>query len=270
MARSRNIKPGFFLNEQLAELPYEARLLFIGLWTLADRDGKLEERQKRIEAELFPYDLVNAETLLGSLEKRQFICRYMVSGHRYILIPNFSKHQNPHKHERPSEIPNPPQATDLQEVGNSPEITGLSRDITGLSPADSLLLIPDSLLKTKARSLKFALPSLGEIQAYCQERNNHVDPQQFFDYYTANGWKVGRNLMRDWRAAVRNWERNDFRQGEGERSKPKIFDGSTRPDEAEGPPDPKCARCKGAGSRETTAHPGQLLRCECTYPAVTK
>ena len=47
MARSRNIKPSFFMNEDIIELPYEARLLFIGLWTLADREGRLENRPKK-------------------------------------------------------------------------------------------------------------------------------------------------------------------------------------------------------------------------------
>lgn len=67
----------------------------------------------------------------------------------------------------------------------------------------------DQEQKNMTRSLKFALPSLGEIQSYCKERGSKVDPQQFFDYYTSNGWKVGRNLMRDWRATVRNWERRE-------------------------------------------------------------
>ena len=49
-------------------------------------------------------------------------------------------------------------------------------------------------------------PSLEEVRAYCLERNNGINPESFIDYYTANGWKVGRNPMRDWRAAVRQWE----------------------------------------------------------------
>ena len=51
-------------------------------------------------------------------------------------------------------------------------------------------------------------PSLDEVKAYCMERGNSVDPQKWFDYYTANGWKVGKNPMKDWKACVRTWERN--------------------------------------------------------------
>ena len=52
-------------------------------------------------------------------------------------------------------------------------------------------------------------PSLEEVRAYCAERGNDVDPERFIDYYTANGWRVGRNHMKDWRAAVRTWERKE-------------------------------------------------------------
>lgn len=52
-------------------------------------------------------------------------------------------------------------------------------------------------------------PSIEEVEAYCRERHNGVDPQKWFDFYTANGWKVGRNSMKDWKASVRYWERNN-------------------------------------------------------------
>ena len=57
---------------------------------------------------------------------------------------------------------------------------------------------------------RFTAPSLEDVKAYCEERKNNVDAERFIDYYTANGWKVGKNPMKDWKAAVRSWERNDF------------------------------------------------------------
>ena len=57
---------------------------------------------------------------------------------------------------------------------------------------------------------RFVAPSVDEVQAYCNERNNQVDAQKFVDYYTANGWKVGKNAMKDWKACVRTWERNNY------------------------------------------------------------
>lgn len=57
---------------------------------------------------------------------------------------------------------------------------------------------------------RFVPPTLEEVKAYCQERQNGVDAQKFIDYYTSNGWQVGKNKMRDWKAAVRTWERNGY------------------------------------------------------------
>lgn len=60
------------------------------------------------------------------------------------------------------------------------------------------------------KSARFVKPTLEEIQAYCTERNNNVDAERFYDYYEANGWKVGKNPMKDWKASVRTWERNGY------------------------------------------------------------
>lgn len=103
--RARNVKPGFFKNEQLAELPCEARLLFIGLWCLADRAGRLEDRPKRIKMEVFPADSFDVEPLLELLASEKLIIRYSADGGNFIEIPTWSKHQRPHHNEVPSRIP---------------------------------------------------------------------------------------------------------------------------------------------------------------------
>lgn len=54
---------------------------------------------------------------------------------------------------------------------------------------------------------RFTPPSTDEVRAYCKERKNGVDPALFVDFYTARGWRVGKGKMKDWRAAVRTWER---------------------------------------------------------------
>jgi len=108
MSRIRAIKPEFFKNELLAELPALDRLLFIGLWTIADRAGRLEDRPKRIKAEIFPYEVeYDVDSGLSRLHERGFINRYTVSELPCIQVVNFIKHQNPHKNERESTIPVP-------------------------------------------------------------------------------------------------------------------------------------------------------------------
>jgi hypothetical protein len=57
---------------------------------------------------------------------------------------------------------------------------------------------------------RFIKPTPKEISAYCQERQNSIDPSKFFDYYEANGWMVGKNPMKDWKAAIRSWEKNGY------------------------------------------------------------
>ena len=108
MARARNIKPGFFKNELLAEMPPETRLLFMGLWCLADREGRFEDRPKKIKMELFPCDSFSIEDSLALLAKDGFLLRYEVGGKRYAQVVNFTKHQMPHHKEVPSDIPAPP------------------------------------------------------------------------------------------------------------------------------------------------------------------
>lgn len=114
MARIRYLKPDFFKDEDLVEHPHWIRLLFQGLWTIADKEGRLEDRPKRIKVDLFPYENTDIEKGLCELSKvknhstRPFIQRYEVAGEKYIAIVNWHKHQKPHHTEKESIIPPPP------------------------------------------------------------------------------------------------------------------------------------------------------------------
>lgn len=99
-----------------------ARLLFAGLWTIADKKGRMDDRPKRIKAEIFPYDSVRVPALLDALEAKGFIQRYRIGDAHFIQIVNFEKHQSPHQKEAPSTIPAP----------DEPEA---STGISGASPA---------------------------------------------------------------------------------------------------------------------------------------
>ena len=105
------MKPDFFKDEDLAELPFEVRLFFAGLWNFADKSGRLENRPKRLKAEIFPYDKVDVSKCLELLSKpkngsnKPFIQRYVVDNEHYIQIVNWEKHQKPHHTEADSKIP---------------------------------------------------------------------------------------------------------------------------------------------------------------------
>ena len=111
MARARNIKPGIMENETLADLSHSHRLLFIYLWMLADREGRLEDRPKRIRVQAFPYDDVDVEAMLDDLNVKGFILRYTSAAKDIIQVMNFSKHQAPHVREKASDLPSPEQGT---------------------------------------------------------------------------------------------------------------------------------------------------------------
>lgn len=72
--------------------------------------------------------------------------------------------------------------------------------------------IDSSAKSTTTKRKRFEKPTLSEIEQYCTERNNNVNAEQFYDYYESNGWKVGKNSMKDWKAAVRTWERSEYRK----------------------------------------------------------
>jgi len=129
--RTRNIRPGFFTNELLSELQPVVRLLFAGLWTVADREGRLLDRPKKLKAELLAYDQVNVDKALEQLAERGFIARYERDGQRCIQVHNWRKHQHPHPREDASVLPPP----DGYEAG--PELT------TGSDPEPDLNHTPE-------------------------------------------------------------------------------------------------------------------------------
>ena len=161
--RARNIKPGFFRNEDLVEISPGGRLLFIGLWCMADRKGLLEDRPKKIKLELMPYDDINCDKLLQELHDHSLILRYNVNGNRYISVPNFSKHQKPHPNEKLSEIPPPSKSNNTEETSYQGDKSVEPRN----APLGSDILNPDILNKEYAgvpplKDVKeFSLPKVG-------------------------------------------------------------------------------------------------------------
>lgn len=127
MARARNIKPSFFKNELLAEMDAFDRLLFIGLWCLADREGRIEDRPKRIKMELFPCDTYDVNAGLDQLTKHGFLRRYQAGDAAVVSIVNFHKHQTPHGTEKDSELPDETGALTVHDRSENGYVTGKKR-----------------------------------------------------------------------------------------------------------------------------------------------
>jgi len=207
MARCRNIKPGFFLNEALAELPPLARLLFIGLWTEADREGRIEDRPKRLKAQLFPYDDCDVVAMLADLARMRdasgapaFILRYEVAGQRFVQVVNWHKHQQPHCKERASTIPAPCKhgASTVQAPEEHMRSTPDSLSSDSLSPPTPS--------RGPSEAKRFRPPVKAEVEAYIREKGYSFSADAFLDHYQANGWKRGKTPIVDWQAACRTWE----------------------------------------------------------------
>lgn len=100
----------------------------------------------------------------------------------------------------------------LPETGGMPEKPGSASQIpVGGIPGSPNNISSENIeettgIYTYSASRGFVPPSVEDVRAYCEERRNGISAQQFVDYYTANGWMVGKSKMKDWRAAVRNWE----------------------------------------------------------------
>lgn len=151
MARARNIKPSFFTNEQLADNDPLGRLLFIGLWTLADYNGNLEWKERTIKIQILPWDNCSVKELAINLDKSGLVRFYSNEGKIYLNITNFTKHQNPHINEKKNESLLPVFSLESRQVIDFNTLTIILDNFRSkqyqhqIDPADSLLLNPDSL-----------------------------------------------------------------------------------------------------------------------------
>ena len=225
MARTRQLKHDFFLNEDLAALDPLTRLLFQGLWLLADREGRLEDRPARIKAQIFPYHEADVDAMLNSLSG--FLVRYSTldttldsglessldstpnscldSG--FIQIINFKKHQHIHPDEKQSTIPE--YRGIPGDFKRSPEIKPSSSSPSTYT-SSSLSNSPKRI--GPARPV-FVPPKIEEVKAYCAERSNGIDAEEWMAYYEARGWKFkGGQPMKNWKAAMITWEKKGFRK----------------------------------------------------------
>lgn len=93
----------------------------------------------------------------------------------------------------------------------SPQTTPLCHEVT----PEPVTIEPVNEPKERAKAKRFAPPSLDEVSSYCRERGNSIDPEQFIDFYSAKNWMIGKNKMKDWKAAVRTWEKRENKANVG-------------------------------------------------------
>lgn len=208
---NRIIKESICDNEKLAAIKDFEFRLWVGLITQADDAGRGDARPQIIKGRVFPLrDQVTQKNIsdgLDALECVGLISLYKVGGRPFYVFPGWSEHQRIRDCKPKYPAPEDADEDFCQSAAICGELPQVAASC-GLNPIQSNPNPnPNPNTRDNAR-VRFVPPTVEEVAAYCSLRRNSVDPQRFVDYYTSNGWKVGRNAMKDWKSAVRNWEKS--------------------------------------------------------------
>lgn len=219
MPRIRTIKPELWESEKLGSLSAIARLTFIGLISLADDEGRGRGEPRFLLGRIHPYsndvDAGLLDVALRDLGSTGLVEFYKVNGCSYYEIPGWSENQ---RIDHPTKSKMPKNTALLINDGNSREDSrGFAKIPVRIRDQGSGIKDQGSRTRERKGTARFARPSISEVKAYCQERNNGVDPQAFIDFYESKGWQIGRTPMKSWQAAIRTWERRENGFGKGKR-----------------------------------------------------
>ncbi len=170
--------------------------------------GVSKDRAKQIVAKMKDGGIINVETTRDA-ETKQILKRTITVSNDF-KRKIFEASLNKKVDDYPSGVENSPRGgvenSPRGGVENYPES---NKSFYNKSSLDNKGDKPPALPQVSKKSKRFVKPTLDDVQAYCQERQNNVDPESFIDFYESKGWKVGNQPMKDWKAAVRTWERRD-------------------------------------------------------------
>lgn len=191
-------------SDAFLEMPMSARLLYYDLSMRADDDGFVNSPRKIMKFVGATNDDMNI------LIARKFVIAF---DNGVVVIKHWRIH-NYIQSDRYKETNYKEQKAMLTLDENKAYKMAMDTPcIQNVSSLDTQVRLgKDSIGKDSsigAKRSRFTPPTTEEIQAYCTEKHYNVNPEHFIDYYESNGWKVGRNSMKDWKAAVRNWARRE-------------------------------------------------------------
>lgn len=194
-------------------IPPNAKLLYGEITALCNAEGYCWASNKYF-ADLYGVSTVSISKWINALAAKGYISSEIVYKEgtkqidkRYITIVH-----DPIKEKFNTSITNV--CDPIKEMFNTPIKEKLKENNTSLNTTFNntfeYISTPDKVGHKSTKQTRFIPPTLEQVQNYCNERNNNVDAERFIDHYTANGWKVGKTKMQDWKAAVRTWEKNSF------------------------------------------------------------
>lgn len=211
---NRIIREGFLDSEPINSMNDFNQLMFVRLLLVVDDYGRIDARPELLRSKCFPISdrrLSDISQSITELASKELIFLYEVDCKQYLEIKEFRQRLRVMKSRYPA--PSDGQLSDrcLTTVGVNPN----------LNPN---IEVEERKINTGTKS-QFKKPTIQEISDYCKERKNNIDAESFFDYYESRGWFVGKYKMKNWQAAIRTWEKNNFNSGKnGKQSFEKNLD----------------------------------------------
>lgn len=190
VARIRTIKPGFFRHEDLFEAEkssgFPLRLVFAGLWTVADREGRFEWKPRAIKLDVLPYDDIDFTAALEALATHGFIVKYTAGGRTFAHIPSWGKHQQVNVREAKSEIPSPDEAsastcTHMPEQVQEPGEQEQEQEGKGTGREGEAREQVRSTIKTEPQPVSKSKNSKPEVSRGTRWHPDNVVPDEWLD-----------------------------------------------------------------------------------------
>lgn len=205
---NRILKESICTSDNIDQLSAFQETVFYRLIVNCDDFGRMDARPKILASKLFPLKDIRAaqiEDALRALTSAELVTLYTVDGKPFLQMNTWERHQQ--KRATNSKYPAPSGgviSTDINCNQLQSDDSKCPRE-TRIENRETRNDIREASDNTRAKN--FAPPSVEEVAAYCKERQNGIDARRFVSYYEARGWMLGKNKMKDWRAAVRTWER---------------------------------------------------------------
>ena len=224
MAERRMFAKTIVLSDAFLDMPLSARCLYFTLGMLADDDGFVNNPKsimRQCSASQDDMNILLAKKFLLSFESGVIVIKHW-------KINNYLRNDR-YKETKFVEEKNQLTVKENGSYSNSSNfgiptgIPRLGKDSIGKDSIEHVVVVIDEQEEknevdeqqqtTTTTTKRFKKPTIDEIKSYCEERKNGINAQYFFDYYESKGWKIGKNSMKNWQAAIRTWEQKEFGGG---------------------------------------------------------
>ena len=222
MAERRMFAKTIVLSDAFLDMPLSARCLYFTLGMLADDDGFVNSPKsimRQAGASQDDLNLLMVKRFILKFDSGVIVIKHWRI-HNYIQKDRYKESKYMEEKATLMIDQNGAYTECIQDVSTLDTQVRLGKDRLESGKDSVGEVIEEEASPPPTRSKRFVPPSVDEVRDYCQERGNSVDPQRFVDYYSSNGWMVGRTKMNDWKAAVRNWEQREKAQEPAKSSNP--------------------------------------------------